>query len=92
MNDLAIADIHAKRQFGEGLQSSVKALVGDGQHIRQCGVGEGVGGGASDDAGHVGHAIVDDAFFDVGGIGVSGGTTGFSATALIDADVDKQAA
>lgn len=64
------------------------SVIGYGESVKERRVGECVGGCPWYGAGHVGDAVVDDAVFDVGGIGVRGCMGGLATAALIDGDVD----
>ena len=75
--------------FGAGF---FEAVVGELFDVAVGDVGEGLGGGAGVGGGHVRDAVMDDAFFDVGGMGVGGGPAGFGAATLIDGDIDEDAA
>ena len=72
-DDVAIDDVET---FGEGgvvLAGLLPAFVGQGQGIAQGGVGEGQRGGVGNGTGDVGHAVVNDAVFDINGFAVGGG-------------------
>lgn len=90
--DVALEGVHAGDKFGEEVGGFLEAVAGEGEGVAQGGVGEGEGGGAGDGAGHVGDAVVDDAIDDVGGVVVGGGFAGLDAAALIDGDIDDDAA
>ncbi len=92
MGDGAGADVEALGEAGVFFGGFVPAFVGDGEGVGGGGVAEGEGAGAADGSGHVGDAVVDDAVDDVGGVFVGGGAGGFEAAALVDGDVDDDAA
>ena len=66
-------------------------MVGDEFDERVGNVGKSLGSGSGVSAGHVGDAVVEDAFFDVDGVVVGGRAGGFGATALIDSDINEDA-
>lgn len=88
---LAVLDADAGQETRLALAGAGEALVGNQLHKRIGHVGQGLGGGAGVGPGHVGDAVVNHAFFDVGGLVVGGGAGGFRATALVDGDIHKDA-
>ena len=68
------------------------ALTRQGGDVGQGGVGQGVGGGVRDGAGHVGHAVEHGAVDEEGGGGVGGGSGVLEAATLVDGDVHEDAA
>jgi hypothetical protein len=79
----------AGEESGLALGSDGKAVVGDEFDERVSNVGKGLGSGSGISAWHVGDAVVEDAFFDVDGVVVSGRAGCLSTPALIDSDVDE---
>ncbi|CAM5348720.1 hypothetical protein SAURM35S_00072 [Streptomyces aurantiogriseus] len=76
-------------QRGVTAQRLHPALVGEFDDVGQRRVGERVGGGVGDRAGHVGDAVEDRVVDLEGRLGVGGGAGVLEAAALIDRDVDK---
>ena len=69
-----------------------QAAIGEGLDIGKGHVRQRLRRGAGVGAGHVGDAIVEDVLLDKNGIVVGGGARGFRAAALVDGDVDEDAA
>lgn len=90
--DMAGKGVDAAEKLGAGGAGGGDAFVSNETYPLLGGVVECLGGGAGVGGGHVCDAVVDDAFFLVGGILVGGGAGGFGAAALIDGDVHKDAA
>ena len=84
--DLAIADIEPRgetRIIVERRQAFVGELHDEGQRsIVEC-----LGGRCRDRSGHVGHAVVNDAFDFEGRIGMCGGPGRLETAALVDGDI-----
>ena len=81
-------DVDAQRQGRIFLHSSGDTLVRQSEHVGQCHVGESQRGGARVGAGHIGDGIVQDAFFVVHRILVSGGMGSLETAALVHGHVD----
>ena len=67
-------------------------MLGDLHQVGEGGVGQRLGGGVGDGAGHVGYAVVDYAVHHEGGVGVGGRAAGLDAAALVDGYVDDYGA
>ena len=89
--ELSILGADAGEKAGLTSAGSGESLVGDQFDVRVGDVGKSLGGGAGVSAGHVGDAVVENAFFDVDGIIMGSGARCFGATALIDSDIDEDA-
>jgi hypothetical protein len=92
VRDVAAVRVEAEPERAVGAGGGLDALVGDRDGVADRGVGERPRARVRDRAGHVGDAVVDDAVHDVGGVIVRGGAAGGDAAALIDRDVDDDAA
>ena len=92
VGEAAFDHVDALGEAGVILGGFLVGLIGDLEGIGECGVAEGDGAGSADGAGHVGDAVVEDAFDDIGGVFVGGGTAGFEAAALVDGNVDDDGA
>ena len=76
----------------ESLRDGVQAVLGQAENVGQGGRGEGFGGGARHGAGHVRHAVVDDALLDVDRVGVAGVAGGLHGAPQVDVHVDDDGA
>jgi len=88
---LSVLSADASEESGLALGGDGEAVVGNEFDERVGNVGKGLGSGSGISAWHVGDAVVEDAFFDVDGVVVSGRAGCLGATALIDSDVDENA-
>ena len=92
MRDLAGGDVDARPQAGVAPDRLGDAVVGERDRVGQGRVGEGVGRGDRDRAGHVGDAVVGDPVDLEGRVAVGGRARGLEAAALVDRDVDQHRA
>lgn len=84
----SIQDIHGGRKPRIFLTGGMQAVVGDPQYIRKRDIAERIGAGAAHSSRHVGDAIVQNPFNNVGGAGMSCRAGCFQTTALIDTHID----
>lgn len=92
MSEVALVAGEAAADEAVSYASLCKTVVHDAEQHGQSLCSEGYGGGASDCAGDVAYAIVDDAVDDVSGIVVVSLVAGFDAAGVIVGDVDENGA
>src|SRR4029078_12132678 len=88
VHHLPSPNVDGGRQSRELATCVVDAALGELQHPGERYIAEGERAGAADGAWHVGDAVVEDVFFDVGRVAVRRGAAGFDAASLVDGDVD----
>ena len=90
--DLAALHVDAANQGGLQLARFRQAVIGQKLDVAMGDVGQGLGRGARIGAGHVGDAIVGDAFLDKDRVVVSRCVRGLGAPALVDGDIHQNTA
>jgi hypothetical protein len=73
VGEVAVLGVEAAEEGGVFGAGFFEAVVGELFDVAVGDVGEGLGGGTGVGGGHVRDAVMDDTFFDVGGMGVGGG-------------------
>src|SRR3974390_870946 len=92
MGHLAVHDVDPPDQGGLNAAGFGEAGIGEELNVAIGDVGQGLGGSAGIGARHVRHAIVRCAFVHEDRVVMGGGAGGFSAAALVNGDVHKDAA
>ena len=90
--EIAFDAVDSAEEFWAFGYGCCDAIFGDESSPVVGDVVESLGGGSCVGAWHVGDAVVDDTFLDVGGVCVGGSAGGFSAAALVYSDVNEDAA
>src|SRR4029079_2534466 len=92
VGDAAVVDVGGGEERRRLTEGGLDAELGELQDPGEGDVAEGEGAGAADGTRHVGDAIMQDAFFEIRGIAVRCWSARFDAAALVDGDVDDDAA
>ena len=87
--DFPIHNVHSARDRRFPLNRSLDSAFSQKLDKSRRDICEGLGRGSRICARHIGHAIMDDAIDEIGGIAVRRGSTRREAAALVDRDVDQ---
>ena len=90
--EFAVLHADAGEQAGLPLAGTGKTLVRDQFDKRIGDVGQCLGGGAGVGPGHIGNAVMHDTLLHIDGVVMGGGPGSFRAAALVDGDIDEDAA
>ena len=90
--ELAVLHADAGEQAGLALAGTGKTLIRDQFDKRIGDVGQRLGGGAGVCPGHIGDAVMHDTLLHIDGVVMGGGPGGFRAAALVNGDIDEDAA
>ena len=88
----SVARVNSANQRRLRLACTFEAEIGEQLNITISDVGERLRGRARVSRGHVCHAVVRDAFFDINWIDMCGRSRSFRAAALINGNIDEHAA
>ena len=88
MNDAAAVDIEGLAQGAAFLEGSCQPALGKEHGVMERRVGQGMGRGVGDDAGHIRDGVMHDALLGEYGIRVGGHSRGLGDTALVNRYID----